>query len=190
VNGLDVVFGVVVGLALLRGIWRGLIREVSSLLALGAGLFVVGRYGHEVALSLRQIVDNPQVAAGLSYVGVFLAAFVAVIILAGVVRKFMHAVLLGWLDRLGGGVLGTAKGLLISCLLLFVLTLVVPPRSAWIAESRLAPYLNLVTQKMVMFIPEGLKQSFADKSRTLHRLWDLEKAQGTEPDRMKESPHG
>jgi membrane protein required for colicin V production len=135
-------------------------------------------------------VDNPQVAAGLSYVGVFLAAFVAVIILARAVRKFMHAVLLGWLDRLGGGALGMAKGLLISCLMLFILTIVVSPRSVWIAESRMAPHLNLLTQKMVLFIPEGLKQTFADKSRTLHRLWDFEKARGTEPAQMKESPHG
>jgi membrane protein required for colicin V production len=67
--------------------------------------------------------------------------------------------------------LGLAKGVVLCCLILFVLTFALSPRSSLVAESRLAPYLNQVTQKMVVIIPEGLKQSFADKSRELQNIW-------------------
>jgi hypothetical protein len=35
----------------------------------------------------------------------------------------------------------------------------------------MAPYLNQVTQKLIVLVPEGLKQSFADKSRELQSIW-------------------
>ncbi|MFP4257360.1 MAG: CvpA family protein [Desulfovermiculus sp.] len=171
-NWLDIVFALIIGLALLRGLWRGVIREVSSLIALAAGFIAAGRYAVPVSGSVQQVVGNPQVAAGLSYVGVFLAVFVCVVVMGALVRKVLHAVLLGWADRLGGGVFGFAKGVLISCLVLFVLTLFVPPHSAWIAESRFSPHLNYLTQKMVILVPDELKESFADKSRELHQAWE------------------
>ncbi len=172
VNWLDIVFALIIGLALLRGLWRGVIREVSSLIALAAGFIAAGRYAVPVSGSVQQVVGNPQVAVGLSYVGVFLAVFVCVVVMGALVRKVLHAVLLGWADRLGGGVFGLAKGVLISCLVLFVLTLFVPPHSAWIAESRLSPHLNYLTQKVIILVPDELKESFADKSRELHQAWE------------------
>ena len=173
-NGLDIVFALIIGLTLLRGLWRGAIREVSSLVALVAGFVLAGRFSTEAADLVQKGVNNPQIAAGLGYLGLFFAVYICVVLLGLLVHKVLHAVLLGWVDRLGGGCLGLAKGLLISCLLLFVLTLVVSPRSGWVADSRLSPYLNLLTQKMIVLIPDGLKQSFADKSRDLHTIWEQE----------------
>lgn len=170
-NGLDIVFALIIGLALLRGLWQGAVREVSSLVALLAGFVLAGRYASEAAAFVQQAVKNPQIAAGLGYLGLFFAVYVGVVMLGVFLRKLLHAVLLGWIDRLGGGVLGLAKGLLISCLLLFVLTLFVSPRSHWVADSRLSPYLNLLTQEMIVLIPDGLKESFADKSRDFHQSW-------------------
>jgi membrane protein required for colicin V production len=171
VNGLDIVFAFIISIALLRGLWRGMIREISSLLALGVGLVLAGRYAHDCTPYVLQIVGNQQVSAGLSYVGLFLASFVGVVLLGSLVRKFMHAVFLGWADQMVGALLGLAKGVVLCCLILFVLTFALSPRSSLVAESRLAPYLNQVTQKMVVIIPEGLKQSFADKSRELQNIW-------------------
>ncbi|MDZ7758722.1 MAG: CvpA family protein [Desulfovermiculus sp.] len=171
-NGLDIVFALIIGLTLLRGLWRGAVQEVSSLVALIAGFVLAGRYASEAAAFVQQGVNNPQIAAGLGYLGLFFAVYLCVVLLGILLRKFLHAVLLGWVDRLGGGFLGLAKGLLISCLLLFILTIFISPRSGWVADSRLSPYLNVLTQKMIVLIPDGLKESFADKSRALHRIWE------------------
>jgi membrane protein required for colicin V production len=101
-----------------------------------------------------------------------------VVVLGALARKVLHAVFLGWFDRLGGGVFGLAKGVLISCLVLFVLTLFVSPHSTWIAESRLSPHLNHLTQKVIILVPSGLKESFKDKSRELHQAWEQSRLYG------------
>lgn len=170
-NGLDILFSLIIGLALLRGLFRGVVREVSSLAALAAGFVLAGRYAQDIAGSVQKLVSNAQLASGLSYVGVFLATFIAVVFLGALVRKTLHAVFLGWADRIGGGFFGLAKGLVISCLLLFVLTLFISPGSALVSESRLSPYLNHLTQKMVVLIPADLKETFARKSRELQKIW-------------------
>jgi len=171
VNGLDIVFAVIIGLAIFRGLLRGMIQEISSLLALGVGLVLAGRYAHECTPYMQQMVGNPHVSAGLSYVGLFLASFIGVVLLGALVRKLMHAIFLGWADRMIGALLGLAKGVVLSCLILFALTFVLSPRSPLVAESKMAPYLNQVTQKMIVLVPQGLKQSFADKSRELQSIW-------------------
>lgn len=171
-NWLDIAFALIIGLALLRGVWRGVVREVSSLIALAAGFILADRYALPVSSSVQQVVGNPQVALGLSYVGVFLAVFLCVVVLGALVRKVVHAVFLGWADRLGGGFFGLAKGVLISCLVLFILTLFVSPHAAWIAESRISPHLNHITQEVIILVPNELKESFKDKSREMHQAWE------------------
>lgn len=170
-NGLDIVFAVIISLALFRGLLRGMIQEISSLLALGVGLVLAGRYAQECTSYVQQVVGNPHVSAGLSYVGLFLSSFIGVVLFGALVRKLIHAIFLGWADQMIGALLGVAKGVVLCCLLLFALTFVLSPRSSLVAESKMAPYLNQVTQKLIVLVPEGLKQSFADKSRELQSIW-------------------
>jgi len=113
----------VVGLAVLRGFWIGLLREAFSIGALAAAFVAVRLWTDAAALWLLErapfglVLTNHQarIAGGAL---VALAAMFIVVAIGGFVRKRVHATALGFLDRVLGGALGAAEGALIVGVLL------------------------------------------------------------------------
>ena len=119
VSFVDVVAGVILTLALLRGLWLGLIRESFSIASLGAAIGAV-RWGREplslwlVARTDLEMAWAPWLAGAALVVG----AVASVVLLGRLLRRGVHAAGLGWADRAGGAVLGALEGALVVALLL------------------------------------------------------------------------
>jgi len=45
------------------------------------------------------------------------------------------------------------------------------PKSSLIAGSRLSPYVTMVTEKIIYFIPTNLKQKFWAKTKKMEEKW-------------------
>lgn len=111
-NMFDTALLTILALGGLRGLLRGLIREVASLTALIAGGWLAFRYHQQAAVLLTGLI--PPAAAHLG-------AFLALLILAGLTAHLLGTLLtrlmtlasLGWLNRLGGVVIGCLEGALI-----------------------------------------------------------------------------
>ena len=122
---LDAVVLVVMGVAILRGVWIGLIREGFSIAALGGGLLAV-RYGTGsvaawlVEVSSGELGETPATWIAGAAIGI---ATIALLGTAGrVLRRGVSAVGLGWADRIGGAAIGAAEGALASGVILVVTT--------------------------------------------------------------------
>ena len=113
----------VVALAMMRGLWIGLLREAFSIGALAAAFVAVRLWTDPAAFWLLDRAPfgielthhQARIAGGA---GVALAAMFIVVAIGGFVRKRVHATGLGFLDRLLGGALGGAEGALVVGLLL------------------------------------------------------------------------
>lgn len=137
----------IVGIAALRGLWIGLLREAFSIGALAAAFVAVKLWtgaasawllAHspfDVSLSDRQA----QLAAG-ALVG--LAGALVVVALGGFVRKRVHATSLGLVDRVVGGALGGAEGALIVAVALIGVVAFVGPHHEVLAGSRSVELLS------------------------------------------------
>jgi len=129
----------VLGLALARGLWIGLVREAFSLLAL-AGACLAVRFGLEAtAPALAEASPwplEPLAAKVLAGALLALGAALAVVLVGRLVRRSLHAVGLGALDRVGGGLLGAAEGALVVAVLLLGATALLGPAHPWLADSR------------------------------------------------------
>jgi len=127
-------------LAALRGVWIGLVREAFSLGALLAALVAVRLWTEPVArwleLEAGPLGVGPVAAPWLA--GALLAAgtIVLVAIAGRVVRGGVRAAGLGLVDRLAGGGLGAAEGVLAAGLLLFALVSVLGADHPALAGSR------------------------------------------------------
>ena len=111
-----VVLGILV-IAVFRGMGRGLLRETFSMASLAAAIIAVNLYYVEVAQWLLEVTEGaigelgaPWVAGLLLSVG----AIGATALIGRVVRRGARSVGLGWADRAGGALLGTAEGLLVA----------------------------------------------------------------------------
>jgi membrane protein required for colicin V production len=120
-SNIDISILIIVGAGFVFGLFKGLVRELASWAAI-----VLGIYGAKLFSSLLVplVVDmlgvSEKVAQPLSYVVLFIAIAVALLILARTVDKVFDAVSLGGLNKFLGGVFGALKYALIISVLINV----------------------------------------------------------------------
>ena len=110
-NWFDIILIAVLVLSTVIGIWRGFISMIMPLIGIIVGVILAGLYAPTVGGWLP--IDNAENAKWAGYAIILVATLIISIILAVVLTKLVHLVLLGWLNRLLGGILGLASGALL-----------------------------------------------------------------------------
>ncbi len=168
-NSLDIIFISILAYTLIRGLMRGLVKEFASIFGLVFGFVVASNYFEQLSVFVQRVITNPKYAAVVSYITLFVAALLAVILIAQVLRKFLDIVMLSWVDRIGGGMLGLGKGGLLCSLVLFLMTLFLSPGSSMLSDSLTSPYISLFARNLSGLVPQELKESFEQKSERLQK---------------------
>ena len=161
---------------LVRGIWIGFIRQISSLLAMLGGFFLAGYFDNDFYTVLLPYFKSSHTVFLLSYVILFLAFFF-LIKLAGLgLKKVMDITLTPWFDRTVGGLFGVIKGLFFSSLIFLVMTSYLSGSNRYLKESLSYPYLSQSSKAILAFIRDhDLRSYFLPKEPAIP-LPDLEKA--------------
>jgi len=136
---------VVVGLfALLigRGIWLGLLKQVTGLLSLYLGYFAASQYHDRIFPVLRDISDNPKVVFLTSYVILFIATYIVVMLIGRVLGRVIDLTIAGWFDRMLGAVIGFAKAVILVVLLHMILGTILAPENQMLRSCLTCDALN------------------------------------------------
>ena len=150
-NQVDIVILIITLLSSIFGLWRGLIKEVLSLLTWIAALLVSRVYSEPLAGLMTGMIEND----GIRYVSAFAILFVIVMML-GTFLNFLMSKLLNFTglklaDRLLGAVFGVARGVIIVLVILFVTSVFVSETELW-QKSQLIPYGMDLIEKSQVFI--------------------------------------
>ena len=136
---LDIVIIGVVLIATFWGLRIGIIKAVLSLAGLIVGVILAGRF--YVPLS-EQLAFIPQVS--IARIAAFAIILIGVMVIAGVLASLLKwaasVVMLGWVNHLGGAVLGLVLGAIFCSALLAIWVKFLGMEGA-ITESGLAPIL-------------------------------------------------
>ena len=120
-NWLDIVILVVIASGTVSGLRVGLIKAALSLGGVILGVILAGRYYMPLAERLSFI---PQ--AGVADVVAFVLILIVVMLIASLLARLLQwvtsAVTLGWVDHLGGAVLGLVLGAIFASALLAIWT--------------------------------------------------------------------
>jgi membrane protein required for colicin V production len=108
-NWLDIVIAIILVINLFIGLKSGLIKMVVSLVGLVVGIFLAGHYYHSLAGRLT-FISSDNGAGIVAYVIILVVVLVAAAIIAWALSKLASAIMLGWLNHLGGAVLGLIMG--------------------------------------------------------------------------------
>ncbi len=136
---------VVVGLfALLigRGIWLGLLKQVTTLLALYLGYFAASQYHDRIFPLLRDISDNPKVIFLTSYVLMFIATYIVVMLIGKALGYVIHFTITSWFDRILGAGVGFAKAIILVVLMHMILGAVLAPENQMLRSCLTCDALN------------------------------------------------
>ena len=83
---------------------QGLIRTVLSIVGLIAGIILASRFYVQLG-NVMTFISNKNVAHIVAFILILLVVMGIAAIIAAILRKLIRAIMLGWVDRLGGAVI-------------------------------------------------------------------------------------
>jgi membrane protein required for colicin V production len=170
-NPFDILIITVLTYGLIRGVFRGLVREISSIVGVFGGFYAAYSYYPHVARLLSRWISSPAYLNIVAYLAIFSAVVVVVGVLAVVIKYLLNIAFLGWVDRLSGALFGSLKGGLVICVLFIVLTTFLPKGAPLIRNSTLAPYVSTVSEAMATLLSKDMKANFMAKLKDLEKTW-------------------
>jgi membrane protein required for colicin V production len=116
-NWLDVIILVIIAISTVIGLKVGIIRAFFAIAGVIIGVFLAGRFSGPLADRLTFISDAG-IAGVVAFAVILIAVLIIAIILAVVIKWVTSAVMLGWVNRLGGAALGLILGAIFCAALL------------------------------------------------------------------------
>jgi len=137
VNWLDIVITIYLIISVISGLVQGLIRSVLSIIGLIVGIALAANFYKQFG-DVLTFIHNPDIADIVAFVIILLAVMVIAALIALVLRSIIKAIMLGWIDRLGGAIFGLLLGALSVSVLLAIVAKFTD--TSLITESALAGF--------------------------------------------------
>jgi membrane protein required for colicin V production len=172
-NPFDTIITIILCYCLIRGFFRGLIKEISSIIGVLGGFYAGYTYYLNISRPLSAWISNPAYAKIIGFMLLFCGVFIFVSILGVIIKYLMNIAFLGWVDRICGVFFGIAKGILIASVLLMILTAFLPKGAPVIKDSILAPHVSRVSEIMAQLVSPEMKMEFSTKIVELKKNWNI-----------------
>lgn len=172
---------IVIGLGLGFSFFKGMIREIFSLLAYFTGYFCANRFNTEAAGYLKEFISNQTMANIVGFFLVFLGVSIVVKLIGKMFKGLMAASGMSTFDRLVGALLGVVKAVFFISIGVMILELF-PDLDKKVTEgSKTAPYLrqSAALLKQNMFSKDTLNKgsqvldNIKKKAESLKQLQEL-----------------
>ncbi|NIQ01831.1 MAG: hypothetical protein GWM98_16690, partial [Nitrospinaceae bacterium] len=134
---------ILIGASMAYSIWKGMVREAFSLIALVTAYLIALNYYPDLASFIGDVISEETVANILSFIILFISGLLFVSLVGRIAKKFLHSThaVSGW-DRLLGGIFGLAKGVFLILIVMFPLQWFDETYARWTEDSVMAPYLE------------------------------------------------
>lgn len=147
--------------SLVVGAWRGLVREVLSILGWVIAFLAANLLAGPLGPAMPQAIPSPELRVAAAYVAVFVGSLIVTTLLGLLLSKIVKAVGLGGVDRMFGALFGAARGLLIVLAVALLAGLTSAPRQPFWRDSASGPLLVQAAQALKPLLP----QTFAERLR-------------------------
>ena len=145
-NYLDIIIAIILFLFGFKGFRKGLVIEVVTLLAFAVGIYGAMHFSDFTAAHLEEFMEiNPKYLNTVAFVLTFILLVIGVNLLGKWVTNLIKAMNLNFWNKLGGGVFGVLKGVLLCSVLLMVLNnfqLIGLVKPEVREQSKLYPYIE------------------------------------------------
>ncbi len=147
--------------SLVLGVWRGLVREVISVLGWVIAFLAANLLAGPLGPAMPQVIPSPELRVAAAYLAVFVGSLVVTSLVGLLLSKIVKAVGLGGVDRMLGALFGAARGLLIVLAAALLAGLTSAPRQSFWKDSASGPLLV----RAALTLKPVLPQTFAERLR-------------------------
>ena len=175
-NVFDWVLIVVFALTALWGYKTGLIDAALNAITIYVGLFLSGLFAARVLSLFWDGVESESVSTAIGYVIIFVAVFIASRIVSGIIKKALKITFMGWVDNLGGIVIGLVAGVLIAGGVMTVAaryTYIIPENTDDLTSAGIQ---DMIQQAAENYVEQGARDKldgFLTESQLVHSLLGL-----------------
>ncbi|MCM1331434.1 MAG: CvpA family protein [Bacteroides sp.] len=127
---LDIILCVIAGVAFIYGLYKGFIAQLASIGGLILGIIACRLFHQQVGELVTSLFPDtftsPGVAMATGCIVLFIIVYFFISAFARLLRHITHALCVGWLDRLLGGVASAFKLLLLCSIILNIWHFIAP----------------------------------------------------------------
>ena len=156
----DIIVFSILGLSVVLSLFKGLVKEIFSLLSYLGGYLMAAHYQQSFAQVFIEIIPSKAVAKLIAFIAIYIFTAIIISLIGRVFRSMIiSATKLSIFDRLIGGVVGFGKGLIIIVAIIYPIQFFPNISQKLTQDSQTAPYLakvlQLINQKSASFDIRG-----------------------------------
>jgi membrane protein required for colicin V production len=179
-NVLDIIVIVVIALSALLAFARGFVKEALSILSwVGAAAATV--YGlRYVRPYADQLISSPMIASAVASIAIFVVSLIVISIVTSAIARRVKSSSLSALDRSLGFLFGAARGIVLACLGVLVISWTIPEPDwpGWMRDSKTRPYLANGADYLKSLVPAQTRARGAEAAaETQHNFEQMQEAQ-------------
>jgi membrane protein required for colicin V production len=121
-NIVDLILIIILIAAAIRGFIKGFFVEFASVAALILGVLSAMMFADSLKIWMSGVVSwRPETVKVVSFLLIFIGVVIVVHLIANLLEKFVRAIALGPLSRIGGAIFGVVKTAFILSVLMYVI---------------------------------------------------------------------
>jgi len=151
-NFVDILIWAVLLSFVVKGFWKGFVKEACSLLGLLVGGWAAFKYDHYLAEAIRPLIHLPHsIALVLSFICIFIFLGLLFYLFGYLLTVVCKIMLLGGINRIGGVIFGFLEGALLLCMVLYLGNAKAAPEKVkgWLSRSRTAQAFIVTGREIV-----------------------------------------
>ncbi len=168
-NILDIGIIIIFILLIVHGAYRGLVRQIFSLVALIAGIILAGRFYPVVGRILKGLLPEPLLANIIGGAVIFTGVSVALILMGGMMHQAVVKTELSGANRMAGAIFGGLKGVVLLLAGIGIMTILIRGQSPLIHNSFIVPRALSVLQKVTPVIPFEYRRDLETRLETVQQ---------------------
>jgi membrane protein required for colicin V production len=162
-NILDIVIVSIIAISGLIGVYRGLVRELMSLVGWIVSAWLAWRYAYVFAPVFDSVIESSDVRKAASFITIFLVSLVMFALLSYFISKIMSKSALKGMDRTLGMLFGLLRGVIIIAVLALLVQSTQFAKETWWTESVLKDYFLLLAAYGMSMMPAEVSRFFGQK---------------------------
>jgi membrane protein required for colicin V production len=146
----------ILGCSGIIGLFRGLVKEMVSLVSWVLALIVANAYGADLAALLPQAIPGQAMRLIIAFIALFIGVRLLMMLLAIALDSLIAAVGLTLADRALGGLFGFLRGVVLVVAVVLLCGMTDIPRQDFWKNAQLRPAVESTARELIPFLPDNI----------------------------------
>lgn len=160
-NSIDYIILGILLVSTVISFWRGFVREILSLLAWVAAMWIAVSFTPQVSILIENQVTNDSIRLIVAFLGLFITTLFVATLTNTLLSQLVKKTGLSGTDRMVGLIFGLARGGVIISVIVLVVGITNIPQEAWWQESVLLGHFENLAIWLKGNFPADMSTQFA-----------------------------